>query len=279
MIHTADIEKVIALTLASGYVEGEKPVSLMIVSDRPESGKTDIVKQFNEVAKIAVISDMTAYALWRDFKDRIAEGEVKHFIIPEFLAPLSRKSSVDSFIATLQMLIEEGLTEIHTGFLKPMVFDTPVTIGVIVCMPSSTFQANRLGWDISGFLSRFVLATYRYDDDTIESIFDSIVKQEYLKEAKQELTFETASITIPLPIAEKCRNLAVGITAKAREDGKCYGFREFKNILRFVSSMVILDRSNGATRRIATEADFTEVARLSYLFNEEFNAIAEGGKQ
>lgn len=276
MVHTADIEKVIALTLASAYVEGEKPVSLMLVSDRPESGKTDIIKQFSETESIKVISDLTAYALWRDFQMPISKGEIKHFIIPEFLAPISRATTVNSFIATLQMLIEEGLTEIHTGFLKPMTFDTPMTIGVIACMPRNTFQANRLNWDVSGFLSRFVLATYRYNDHTVASIFDSIVKRDYLAEIKQHLKFKPATITVPTPIAEKCRVLAENITAQARKDGKCYGFRELKNILRFVAAMVILDRTEGATRLVVTEADFTEVARLSYLFNEEFNAIAEG---
>ena len=278
MIDTKDIEKVVALTLASGYVKGEKPVSLMLVSDRPEAGKTEIVRQFSDTSKVKVISDMTAYALWRDFGVPISQGKIKHFIIPEFLAPISRASTVDSFVATLQMMIEEGLTEIHTGFLKPIKFDSPITIGLIVCMPRNAFLSNRLNWDISGFLSRFVLATYRYNDHTVASIFDSIVKRDYLAEIKQKLDFKEATITVPLPVAEKCRALAEDITAKSRGDGKCYGFRELKNILRFVSAMVILDRTRGATRRVATETDFTEVARLSYLFNEEFNAIVEGGQ-
>jgi len=279
MINTADIEKVVALTLASGYVEGEKPVSLMLVSDRPESGKTEIVKQFSKIPNIAIVNDMTAFAMWRDFGSAIAKGDIKHFIMPEFLAPISRKSTVDSFIATLQMMIEEGLTEIHTGFLEPIKFDSPKVIGVIVCMPRNTFKGNRLNWDISGFLSRFVLATYKYNDDTVKKIFDSIFNQEYLQETKQPLKFKTASITIPKSIRAKCLSMAVEITKQARKDGKCYGFRELKNIIRFVASMVILDNANGATRHEANEADFEEVARLSYLFNEEFNSLREEESQ
>lgn len=273
MINTSDIEKVIALTLASAYVKGDKPVSLMIVSDRPESGKTDIIKQFSGTKGIAVISDMTAYALWRDFGTAIRQGTIKHFIIPEFLAPISRTSTVDSFIATLQMMIEEGLTEIHTGFLKPITFDAPITIGLIVCMPRNAFRANRNNWDVSGFLSRFVLATYRYDDDTVVSIINSIVGMEYLQELKIHLNFEVASISTPVAIAEKCRVLSDELTAQARKDGKCYGFRALKNALRFVSAMVILERATGSDRLEVNEADFKEVAKLSYLLNEEFNAV------
>jgi len=273
MVNTSDIEKVIALTLASAYVAGEKPASLMIVSDRPESGKTDIIKQFSGTQGIAVISDMTAYAMWRDFGEAISEGKIKHFIIPEFLAPMSRTSTAASFVATLQMMIEEGLTEIHTGFLPPMKFDKPVTIGLIVCMPRNAFKSNRLGWEISGFLSRFVLSTYHYNDDTIASIFDSIVNRKYLQESKVHLNFTEATIDIPLAIAQKCRELAEELTAQSRMDGKCYGFRELKNTLRFVSSMVILDRATGSDRHEVNEADFEEIARLSYLMNEEFNAV------
>lgn len=275
MIHIADLAKVVALTLASAYVKGEKPASLMIVSDRPESGKTELVKKFSELTGVAVLSDVTAYALWRDFHKQILNGEIRHFIIPEFLAPISRSASVASFIATMQMMIEEGLSEIHTGFLEPIILPTPVTIGLIICMPRSCYGVHKMEWDISGFLSRFIVATYKYDDETIDAIFQSIVERQYLQEGKLNLHFTEATIEIPLAIALKCRKLAETITDKARKDGRLYGFRELKNILRFVASNVIVDRANGSDRTVANDADFDEIYRISYLFNEQFNALGD----
>lgn len=273
MIRTKDIEKIIALTLASAYVEGDKPASLMIVSERPESGKTDMVQMFSENTGIVVLSDVTAFALWRDFYKEITARKIKHIIIPEFLAPLTRSSAIDNLIATFQMMIEEGLTEIHTGFLPSIKFDTPISIGLIICMPRNAYVRHKLSWETSGFLSRFLVATYSYDKDTIEAIFKSIIQRQYFEKSKIKFAFTSATIEIPVPIAEMCRGLAESITSKSRQEGKLYGFRELKNILRFIASNVIIERANGSKRTVATKDDFDEVSRLSYLFNENFNHI------
>ena len=277
MIHTQDLERTVALALASAYVEGEKPLSLMIVSDRPESGKTEVVNSFYGMKGIAILSDVTAFALWRDFGKELATGRLKHLIIPEFLAPISRGTqTVESFIATLQMLVEEGLSEIHTGFLKPIKLASPVTIGVIACLPRTAFNEHRLDWEVSGFLSRFMVITYKYDSKSVQQIFDSIEKQDYLTETRISLNFERKmSIEIPRFIARKCRVLAETITEKARKDGKCYGFRELKNILKCVAANVILDNMKHpeAERLTADYWDFKVVERLRYLFNEDFNSL------
>ena len=46
MINTHDLEKINSLTLYSAHVLGEKAVSLMMISDRPDSGKSQIVAKF-----------------------------------------------------------------------------------------------------------------------------------------------------------------------------------------------------------------------------------------
>lgn len=276
MIRTKDLEKLVALTLASAYVKGEKPASLMIISERPESGKTDIVNKFHGNTGVIVLSDVTAHALWRDFYKPISAGEVKHIIIPEFLAPLSRSSAIDSLIATFQVMIEEGLTEIHTGFLPPIKFPKPISIGLIICMPRDAYKQHKVGWETSGFLSRFMVATYKYDDDTVSAIFKSIVEREYFKEAGIKFDFKPANIRISNKIAEGCRVLASSIVEQARKDGKLYGFRELKNILRFVASNVILESAvTGCSRLRATDKDFDEIVRISYLLNEQHNALKE----
>lgn len=280
MVHTQDLEKIMALTLASAHIEGDKPLSLLIVSDRPESGKTDTVNQFYGNAGVAILSDVTAHAFWRDFGEDLAAGRLKHIIIPELLAPLSRGAeTVDSLIATLQILIEEGLTEIHTGFLKPIKLAKPVTVGVIGCMPRTAYAQRRLQWLSSGFLSRFIVVTYRYSDHTVERIVESIRKREYMSYGKVDLGLAglaPVAIDVPESVADKCWQMAEAITAKARKEGKCYGFRELKNLMRMVSANVILERcQQGSDRTEATMADFEEVSRLGYLINEQYNALGD----
>lgn len=277
MINTKDLEKLVSLALSSAYVKDEKPISLMVVSDRPESGKTELANKFIGNRRLAYLSDITAYALWRDFHKQINAGEIRHFIIPEFLAPLSRGSStVASFIATLQMLVEEGIMEIHTGFLEPIKLESPTTIGAIVCLPRNAFNYNRMEWEVSGFLSRFMVVSYKYNDATIERIFDSIMNRDYLVESRIKLDFPSgqADIAIPKGIAQKARALSYKASEKARKDGKLYGFRDLKNILCLMTANVVLENmQNGGNRTEVNQSDYKVVEHLSYLLNEDFNEL------
>jgi len=275
---TKDLEKIVALTLASAYIKGEKPASLMIVSDRPESGKTQLVNKYDGTDGIALLSDATAFALWRDYGKKIERNQLNHIIIPEFLAPISRnKSTVNSFIAMLQMMMEEGLREIHTGFLKTAIeFNEPKVVGVITCLPAISYMSNRLSWLVSGFLTRFIVVTYKYSQETIIDIFNSILAREYLKENTLALRFpnEKTEIVIPKEIGIQCQDLALDVTKKERASEKLYGFREIKNILRLVSSNVILDNmEHDGDRTTVNQDDFDAINRISYLLNEEYNEL------
>lgn len=279
MIQTKDLEKIVALTLYSSYVANEKPVSLMIVSDRPEAGKTETVRKYYGNNGIRFLSDVTAYALWRDFHNEIESGALKHLVIPEFLAPLSRKSeTVNSLISTLQMLIEEGMMEVHTGFLKPIRLKAPTTVGVVVCMPRLAFASRRMEWQLSGFLSRFMLVSYSYDDETVAHIFDSIEERRYMAEAQISLNFpeKPMPVVIPPQITHKARLVVEEQTRELRKSGKTYGYRELKNVLRMLCANVVMgNMQDGKTRDTVESSDLDEIIRLSYLMNDSFSAVRE----
>lgn len=280
MIKTKDVEKITTLGFYSSYIKDEKPVNLMILSDRCESGKTQLVLKFFGNVGLAFLSDVTAYALWRDFKDDLAKGNLKHIIIPEFLAPLSRKSeTVGSLIATLQMLIEEGVMEVHTGFLQPIKLKSPVVVGLVICMPRMAFEAKKIEWTLNGFLSRFLLVSYTYEDGTVGEIFDSIENRDYLGEEahiKINAPPENIAVKIPAEIRHQAREMVVKQTEHLRKSGKGYGFRELKNMLRFLCANVVFENSQHKKQRdTVNQADFDEVVRLSYLMNDEFNPMRE----
>jgi len=276
MINTSDIEKIISLALASAYVEGEKPISLLLISDRPESGKTELVLKFAETPNVKVLSDITAYSLWKDFEKELMSGTIKHFIIPEFLAPLNR-SNVNSLISTFQMMIEDGLKEIHTGFLpNPIKLPEPIVVGLIACMPQEAFAARMNDWAQSGFLSRFSLVSYKYSDQSVKNIFQAIKERRYRTEPKITLNLSPVKIEIPSDVADKCHELSEETSKSLKSQGKIYGFRELKNILRYVAANVILDRClNGSTRTEATIGDYEEIERLSYLFNNKYMEVKQ----
>jgi len=277
MINTKDLEKIIGLCLYTAYIQEEQAVSIMLISDRPEAGKSKVAMKFYGNKGIAFLSDVTAFALWRDYHKEIESGTLKHLIVPEFLAPLSRKSeTVQSFIATLQMLIEEGIMEIHTGFLDPIKLKAPSALGAIVCMPRREFMQRRQGWELSGFLSRFIVVSYTYNSNTIEDIFESIASREYLGERNIKLDFPTEPVKVEIPpaIAQAAKSYVFEQTEKLRKTGMGFGFRTLKHFLCLLCADVIMQNAqNGNPTFEVSEDNLEKIKQVSYLINEEFNAL------
>lgn len=277
MINTQDLEKIVALAIYTGHIDGEKPVSLMIISDRPESGKTEVVNKYCGTDGIRFLSDVTAFGLWRDYHTEIAKGTLRHLIIPEFLAPLSRRSeTVGSFITTLGMLIEEGVISISTGFQKPIKLKAPSAIGAIICMPRNAFEIHKIEWENNGFMSRFMVVSYKYDRETVYDIWRSITNREYLHDSKIKLKLPEKNMNIDIPedIAETASKFVFEQTEGLRKSHKGYGFRELKNMIKMLQANVILDIMNNDSKRMSVNNDdLIEIQRLSYLINQEFNVL------
>jgi len=272
MIHTGDLDRVISLALASGYAIRETPISLMIVSEKPEMGKTEETDKFMGTPGVEFVGDLTAHGTRRDLWAKINRGELHHIVIGEMLAPLSRAVGRESFISTIQLLTTDGAKAIHIGF-SPKLPDEiePRTVGFILCLPRSAYMRFHGTWVMSGFLSRFIVVTYTHNDKTIEAVFESIRRGEYLEKVGIKIPFgkEEFDIEIPEDVAVACEKLGRGIVGQVTT-----GYREVKHIRRLVKGAVILDKvRNGAMRLTATMDDFKEVKKLDYLFGEQFNPL------
>jgi hypothetical protein len=282
MVGIDDLKKIVALTLCSGYIKGDKPLSLLIISDRPESGKTEAVKGFLGTPYVAFASDISSYGLKRDFAEKIEKGEIRHIVIPELLQPLSRgKTAAETFTTTLQVLMEDGCMGLHTGFIKskPTSSTDIKTVGFIACMPRPAYKTGlKRAWTNSGFLSRWLVVTYKYNSDTVSAVLDSIRNGEYIKNPDELIRLDGVmlGIDIPAEVSNKAVDLALSITEIAREQGQLYGFREAKHILSLIAANVIYERIvNKSERTAATMEDFEEINRLGYLFNEQFNEVKQ----
>lgn len=275
MVNTKDLETTVALTLATAYIKGETPQSTMIVSDRPEAGKSVLVNQFSKVDGIVVLNDSTWQGLIQRYKTELVEGKIKHIIMPEFLAPISRnQTTVGSFLANIQQLIEDGYQQSHTGFLH-VDLKEPVVVGVIACLPKPAFYLNRTRWMQGGLLSRFLVVSYDYNSNTIDAIFESIMERQYLEATGITVNFkEVVDVKLPHSIASQCKALALDTTERSRNSKGLYGFRQLESVQRLVMANVVLDKAQGADREpTATQADFDKVEAISYLFNEQFNEL------
>lgn len=272
MIDTQDLDAVISFALASGHAKNETPVSLMIVSEKAEMGKTTETDKFLGTPGVEFVGDMTAHGTRRDLWRKINRGELRHIVIGEMLTPLSRAVGRDSFIATIQLLTTDGAKAIHIGFspIMPQVAE-PRTVGFIVCLPRSAYMRFHTTWVMSGFLSRFVVVTYTHNDSTIEAIFESIRRGDYLEKMGLKIPFgdEEFDIALPEDVALACEQLGRGIV-----NGVTMGYREVKHIRRLTKGAVILQNvMNGENRLVATMDDFKKVGDLDYLFGDQFNPL------
>jgi len=265
------LECVIGLALYSAYLADEKPASVLLVSDRPEAGKTELVKAYNENIKVAYMTDITAVGIWRDFHRRIERGEINHFLFPDFLIVLSRRREVvESLIATMNALIEEGIAEVHTGFLKSIQIKSPRPIGIIACTVKGCLDTRRKDWLKNGFLSRLLVVTYKYSPKLVDRIMRSIVEQQYLQSAKITLRFPPQPVRVEIAhdLAEKGRDLAERILEQEIKKGNVYGFRMAKNIIRLMKASALREG-----RDMVEERDYDLVKDLSHYFNEDYNEV------
>ena len=260
---------IIKLTLLTAYIRNvPKPNSLIIIA-KPESGKTEVMKKFAICKNVAYLSDVTGYGIQRDFMAKIESGEVRHLMFPDLLRPLSRKeSTVNSFITTLNSLIEEGVAAISTYATPGLVsFKKAVKCGLITAITSDEFKDNRHNWKKKGFLSRTIPFSYSYGMTTIHRVFESILDLDYMKEQEVKLNIPKQDAEIRLP--EKYARAILPSTTMIAELQQTYGFRLQKQFQALLQASA-LDRG----RRVVNRADVDRVLRLMNWVNFDEKPIA-----
>lgn len=281
MIGVEDILKIMRLVLATGHLVGEKPVSLLILSDRPESGKTEIVCKYMKTNGTDYANNVSAFGIRRDLFNSIASGKLRHLVIPELLSPLSSKTVASSLVGALQTLMEDGTMSSHVGFTKKLEAKERRVLGVIACMPRSAFGAHQADWQHSGFISRWLVVSYKYDTQTVDEIFASIGRGDYMLEKDTPLNFDyDIDIKISNGLMNQCVEYASDMSKEERERGSKYGFRMSKNLIRLAKANVLLDRvENQSNRDEVTEKDVQAIQDLAYLFNSRFNEVKHNKTQ
>ena len=129
LVNMKPIVDIVETVLWTGWIEGHKPVSLILVAP-PEEGKTTILQSVKYAKGIIYISDVTLYGLANKIIEHQNRREiVNHIVIPDLINPLSRQRAVSqALIAFLNALIEEGIAKIKTGSL---IVEYPMQAGLI----------------------------------------------------------------------------------------------------------------------------------------------------
>lgn len=204
MIKTSDLKELIKTVLYTGYVADEKPLSVMFVG-RVGSGKSEILNSFRMNDNIAFFTDVTYMGLIKLLEEN---KETRHIVIPDFLKiTMKKKSTTENITSCFNAMMEEGLDKIS---MMGQSFDFKgKKCGLITATTKSSFAQYRTRWEAMGFLSRMLVVSYEYSNDTIEEIFNYIFSREYLnnsKPVKLEMPIRNADIKLPKNLAKKLRD-------------------------------------------------------------------------
>ena len=261
MVSLDDIELLISLVLFSAYLEGEKPLSAMIVS-KVESGKSKLLERFSDTPGTVWVTDATAWGIAKHYGPDLKTGRIKHLLFPEFSIPIGRKfetvQMLDNFLCGL---IEEGIGEIVSFRYKARA-RAPYGCGVIICISNQDFKDKEKHWFRIGLMSRLLPISYDYSDTTRSQIMDYIKERAYQKETKITLNLPSSSVKVDLPrrIADRLE----GITQMMITGTELYGFRWQRHLQRLAMASALM-RGDDTVRDI----DFDLVWNLREYLNKD----------
>jgi hypothetical protein len=266
MIHTEPIEALVNIALHTAFIKGDKPQSLLIVS-QIENGKTKLVSQFRDNDFVAFPHDVTAYGIVTDYLPQLKDGKLKFLIFPEFIQPLSRnRDTVKTFLTFLNGLIEDGITDIST-YATHIHLEKPIYAGVIACLAIGEFIDNKSSWAKSGFLSRFLPVTYNYSHGSATDIFEAIYREKINVENFKLRCTET-EVKIPVDIAKSLNSHAVKLAFDMDKNTKVKGYRAQVQLQRMIKGLALV---NGRT--VVTEEDLAEFIELLKYVNLDYNEL------
>jgi len=256
MIKTEELQDLIKTVLYTGYVAGEKPLSVLLIG-AVGIGKSQLITDYEKKDNIRICSDVTYLGILHHLKDN---KEFRHLSIPDFLTiTMKSKSTTANAISIINAGIEEGIGEVNL-----MNYNEDFkgkTFGLITATTKDSFSQNRKNWQAMGFLSRCIIISYDYEDDTKEQIFDFIHNRLYLNENKKKLELPITNIEVNLPseLAKKLRN-------------KNSTFRSQKQFQTLAMARTIMNNLNN-NNPTTSQKEIDEVLKMSKFFNYDYTKI------
>jgi len=260
--HLKPITEIIKLTLATGWIKNERQVNLLL-SSKPESGKSLVIQLFQKIPKTIFKTDCTAYGILRDHLRELESGEVKFIIIPDLLKPLSRKSAtVTDFLAFMNALLEEGVVSISTYAIK--LERKNIRCGLITSLPEFELLDRRRRWMRIGFMSRMLPFTYSFSEHMVNEIFEKIQKREYITYKDVILKLKEKEIILEPELAKELE-LDARMVGKAQ---KLYGFRAMRQLQTLAMASALLEN-----RQKVEKADIEKIKFFTRWINFDFNPL------
>lgn len=247
-----DIQKIVELVYISGFLKNEKPLSLFLIAPPEQSKSHFILEKTTRFCHQA--SDLSFMGLINLLKQNKA---IKHIIIPDFLKITEKKQSTKANLLTLlNSFLEEGIFEINLGN-KEKIDLKGKQGGIITATTDYSFYQNRKNWGGIGFISRFIVVSYKYSDESLKEIFEIINSEKSTAKKKPEkIVYKMSEVESPKEINELLNEFSEG------------SLRRQKNFIVLLKCIAL---KNG--RKKTTKADVEELQKLIPLLNTRFTKI------
>ncbi len=242
-----EVIKLVTTVLWSGQLEGERPLSMILVAPAG-AGKTSILEHV-ECVCAKFFSDFTS----REILAAVNGNQtLTHLMLGDFLSLFGHaKGTVKLSINLLARLTGDTMRQ------KPWSGEEIQArrMGFISAIPPDDLNKREVRSHVrsGGFASRFIIAKYNYNQSTIEKIHKFIREGKYRNQKTITVEMKPGNllIQVPLPIAKEIDALA----RRIKHDE--IGFRAHHHLRTLACSVARMQ-----ARNVVTEADYQQV--LSY---------------
>lgn len=220
----------------------EQPIGIILVAP-PGAGKSYLLTSFKGDSYI-IISDISGHGLETLMID-LNSKKRGYIVLPDMIRAFGRQHSKNSLFAVLNMILEEGLTEIRRSDIRVR-FTEPVKFGFIGAITPKEYMSRKKDLDSIGLSSRCFTFSFRYTPEDAESIERYISTNGMPKENEKILLEidELKDIAIPEEIGKFIENIGRYL---AKMKNEAYSFRSIKLIRKLVRGNAALYLRTTAT--------------------------------
>lgn len=253
MLNMKKIERLIELSLLSGYVKDDTaPLSLILIS-YPETAKTSMILKFDCPHTIET-TDLSSKPIVDVIVPKLHKNELHHILIPDMTKMLAhRETTVKACIGFLNALMEEGIKH-NLFFGQNYEFEDRKRCGLVTAVTFDFYYKMFRQWYSIGFVSRFLPVSFKYSNQTVIDIHESIKNNIIYDDIVKMKKIQTKHIEIPKEIgewislqsqsiAEKQSNESIRVKVQSGKQQRItmevYGFRLHKQLRKLSKSIAL----------------------------------------
>lgn len=182
---------VIGCALATGYLDDEPPVSMLVLGS-PGSGKSTLMSRWSDDSSALTYSDLTSDSLRHTIFPKMAREGQRHLFLPEFFKLFQRaQASVANLTGVLSAAMSGELHMVMQGEREMEKLPLGFRIGVVGAMTDKVYREWSKDLSNTGMMDRFLVMSLEVTKELHELMVYSASQSDYTMKTKLSLPFTT----------------------------------------------------------------------------------------